>query len=97
LAPSVEKKLEICLPIEQRAHYRKVTDQKIIRNEKISRNEQVAHLYAFAFNNGTVNGENPNQKALQKLRDEAPPSAKEKYDNSLEFLDLWCPKFSGGK
>lgn len=50
LAPSVEKKLENDLPLAERINYRKISDRKILRKAPVN------HLYAFTFNNGTVNG-----------------------------------------
>ncbi|MFN4291072.1 MAG: hypothetical protein ACK4E7_09370 [Permianibacter sp.] len=69
LAPSVEEKLKDDLPLEQRGHYRKVSDQKILRKARVE------HLYAFAFNNGTVNGKNPYRKALVSMQKTSPPEA----------------------
>ncbi|MCX7221288.1 MAG: hypothetical protein NTY70_20900, partial [Burkholderiales bacterium] len=84
LAPSVEKKLKYELPLENRAHYRKVDDRSILRKAK------AAHLYAFAFNNGTVNGKNPYKKALESMRESAPSEVDIKYANSLEFLEKYA-------
>lgn len=81
LSPSVEEKLKDRLPLEQRAHYRKISDRNILRKAPAD------HLYAFAFNNGTVNGRNPYRKALEAMKANAPPEATEKYINSLAFLD----------
>lgn len=84
LAPSVEQKLKVELPLEQRAHYRKVSDRNILRNAPVN------HLYAFAFNNGTVNGKNPYRAALQTMRANAPSEAAQKYANALAFLDKFA-------
>ena len=84
LAPSVEEKLKYHLPLEQRAHYRKISDRHILRRA------EVEHLYAFAFNNGTVNGKNPYRKALEKMKANAPPEAETKYANSIAFLDRFA-------
>lgn len=84
LAPSVEEKLKRDLPLDKRAHYRKVSDREILRKAPAD------HLYAFAFNNGTVNGENPYRIALQTLKMDAPPEASQKYVNSLSFLDRFA-------
>ncbi|MBC9249925.1 hypothetical protein A9179_06510 [Pseudomonas alcaligenes] len=81
LAPSVEEKLKDDLPLEQRAHYRKVSDRKILRKA------EAEYLYAFAFNNGTVNGKNPYRKALETMQKKSPPEAAQKYVNSLDFLN----------
>ena len=81
LAPSVEEKLKHDLPLEERLHYRKVSDQHILRKAPTD------HLYAFAFNNGTVNGKNPYRIALQSMKTDAPRETSQKYVNSLSFLD----------
>lgn len=81
LAPSVEEKLRDTLPVEQRAFYRKIADRSVLRKA------QADHLYAFAFNNGTVNGRNPYRVALRAMQQLAPPEVANKYRNSLVFLD----------
>jgi len=81
LAPSVEEKLKVDLPL---ANYRKVSDRKILRKAPVE------HLYAFAFNNGTVNGKNPYRIALENMKADAPPEATQKYVNSLAFLDRFA-------
>jgi len=84
LAPSVETKLKDDLPLEQRAFYRKVSDRDILRMAPAE------HLYAFAFNNGMVNGKNPYREALQAMKRDAPPVAMKKYENALAFLDRFA-------
>ncbi|MFL6621565.1 MAG: hypothetical protein ACJ8NR_02950 [Sulfurifustis sp.] len=81
LAPSVERKLKDDLPLEQRAFYRKISNRDILRKAPAD------HLYAFAFNNGTVNGKNPYREALQTMKRNAPLPAIKKYENALAFLD----------
>lgn len=81
LAPSVEAKLKDKLPVEERAFYRKIDDRKVLRKAPSD------HLYAFAFNNGTVNGKNPYRVALQAMQRVAPIEAVSKYENALAFLD----------
>lgn len=80
LTPSVYKRLantDLCL--ERRAHYRLVTEPGIIDYEPST------PVYAFAFNNGTVNGRNPYLEALKTMRLEAPSRAQTKYDNTIAF------------
>lgn len=84
LSPSIEEKLKDALPLEQRAHYRKVTARNILRSAPVD------HVYAFAFNNGTVNGRNPYRKALEAMKVNAPAEVIEKYVNSLAFLDRFA-------
>ncbi|TCD48396.1 hypothetical protein [Chlorobium sp. N1] len=81
LAPSVEDKLKSVLPLDQRAFYRKVSDRKVLRNAEAD------CLYAYAFNNGSVNGKNHFRKALVKMRENAPEKVRKKYDHALEFID----------
>lgn len=80
LAPSVEAKLKTVLPLNQRAHYREINDRAILRNAPAE------HLYAFAFNNGTVNRNNPYETALEAMKGAAPEEFHNKYENALAFL-----------
>lgn len=84
LAPSVEAKLKNILSLEQRAFYRKVSDRHILRKANAE------YLYAFAFNNGTVNSKNAYRETLQSMKNNAPPVAIEKYENTLSFLDRFA-------
>lgn len=84
LSPSVEEKLKDSLPLEQRAHYRRVSDRNVLRKVPAD------YLYAFAFNNGTVNGRNPYRHALETMKASAPSEAAEKYVNSLAFLNRFA-------
>jgi hypothetical protein len=81
LAPSVEGKLKNDLPLDQRAFYRKVADREILRGAP------APYVYAFAFNNGSINGKNPYRGALETMRRQAPEDVSQKYANSLAFLD----------
>lgn len=80
LAPSVEAKLKVDLPLSQRAFYRKIDDRTVLRNAPAT------HLYAFAFNNGTVNGQNPYEKSLNAMKNASPEAVHNKYENALAFL-----------
>jgi hypothetical protein len=80
LAPSVERKLELDLPLDQRSFYRKIEDGAVLRRAPAK------HLYAFAFNNGTVGGKNPYESALIEMRAASPDVVHNKYDYTLEFL-----------
>jgi len=81
LAPSVEAKLESDLPLDQSPFYRRVSDRDILREAPAE------HLYAYAFNNGTVNGKNPFREKIQKMKQSAPSGAVKKYKNTLAFLE----------
>jgi hypothetical protein len=61
------------------AHYREVTKPGVIKHEPAS------PVYAFAFNNMAVNGENPYIAALLAMKLKAPPMVSHKYANSIEF------------
>jgi hypothetical protein len=80
LAPSVERKLELELPLDQRPFYKKIEDRYVLRKAPAK------HLYAFAFNNGAVNGKNPYEKALVEMRSASPEMVRDKYDYTLAFL-----------
>jgi len=84
LAPSVEARLKTALPLNQRLLYRILSDKAILRDAPAET------LYAFAFNNGTVNDRNPYRDALQVMKSTAPFAAVKKYDNSLAFLDRFA-------
>lgn len=81
LAPSVEQRLGDELPLDQRAHYRMLSDRKTLNKAAVE------HLYAYAFNNRTRGAQNPFRLALQAMKANAPAQALSKYDNSLAFID----------
>jgi hypothetical protein len=80
LTPSVFKRLEkSSLALEKRPHYRPVTEAGIVCHEPS------APVYAFAFNNATVNGANPYVRAFEAMRESAPTYAHDKYDKTIAF------------
>lgn len=80
LTPSVSKKLEYSsIPLKARAHYRLVEQPGIINHEPSS------PVYAFAFNNATLNRENPYISALESMKNTAPDAAKIKYERAINF------------
>lgn len=82
LTPSVSKRLErTSIPVDNRAHYRLVTEPGIINHDPS------APVYAFAFNNGTLNGKNPYMSALKAMMASAPPTAKCKYERTIAFAN----------
>lgn len=81
LAPSVEEKLKSDLPLDQSYCYRKVSDRIILRKAPVD------YLYAYAFNNGSVNGKNHLRTALEKMKQDSPMSVRIKYENTLGFID----------
>lgn len=56
------------------------------RHDGNRRHEPSTPVYAFAFNNGSVNGGNPYIGALERLREAAPDRDKNKYDRTLAFI-----------
>jgi len=81
LAPSVEAKLDSDLPLDQRPFYRRVSDRGILRDAPAN------HLYAYAFNNGNVNGKNPFREKIKEMKQCAPSGVENKYENTLTFID----------
>lgn len=87
LTPSVNSRLHGTeLALENRPHYRLVTETEVLRHEPST------PVYAFAFNNGTVNGKNPYKEAIERLKDAAPVKDKGKYDRALAFIDKHAPE-----
>ena len=80
LAPSVEKKLENDLLLDERLNYGKIYDRSVLRRL----GDQ--YLFAFSFNNMTVNGNNPYEDSLEAMKSASPEDVHGKYENSLEFL-----------
>jgi hypothetical protein len=81
IAPSAYKALKsLSFPMEERLHYRLVEQNGVITHSK---NENV---FAFAFNNGSVNLQNPFLSALISMREKSPPSVHNKYDNTIQFI-----------
>lgn len=69
----------------KRPHYRKVENPDIIRRMPAD------NIYAFAFNNGLVNGQNPYIKHISEMRMQSASKYHHKYDNTEEFLRLHNP------
>jgi hypothetical protein len=81
LTPSVHAHLKGgSLELERRAHYRHIDDPKIIKHTKSD------NVYAYAFNNGSVNGKNPFLKALSLMRTQAGKDYESKYINTENFI-----------
>ena len=82
LTPSVFQRLEkTSIGVANRAHYRLVTDPEIIKHQPST------PIYAFAFNNGTLNGINIYMSALQTMKAIAPPEAQSKYERTIAFAN----------
>lgn len=81
LTPSVYHHLEnSSLHLERRAHYRPVSIPGVITHPN------PINVYAFAFNNGQVNGVNPYLKAIESMKVKAGNEYKEKYENTEKFI-----------
>lgn len=78
------KKLDF--PMEERAHYRLVEKNGVITH---SENENV---FAFAFNNGSVNLQNPFLSALTSMKGKSPKFVHNKYDNTIKFINKHLSK-----
>jgi len=82
ICPSAYNALEkFNFPMEERVHYRLVEQNGVITHSK---NENV---FAFAFNNGTVNFQNPFLSALTSMKEKSPKSVHKKYDNTIQFIE----------
>jgi len=81
LTPSVHAHLKGgSLELERRAHYRHVDDPNIITHKKPD------NVYAYAFNNGSVNGKNPFLKSIHAMKTQAGKDYEEKYINTEKFI-----------
>lgn len=87
ISPSALKALDnLSFPMSERAHYRMVEKKGVITHPV---NKLV---YAYAFNNGTVNGINPLLKSLRTMMDSSPKNQKIKYENTIEFIERYAWK-----
>ncbi|BBO99352.1 hypothetical protein [Sulfuriferula nivalis] len=83
LTPSVYHHLkESTLHLERRAHYRPVTIPSVISHHNPD------NVYAFAFNNVRLNGENLYLNAISAMRARAGIKYEEKYKNTEQFIRL---------
>ena len=81
LTPSAVKQLErIGLPVHQRLVYRLISDDGIVNSDLDG------PVYAFAFNNGHINGKSAFIRPLEAMKNKADKKNVTKYDRTLEFL-----------
>lgn len=81
LTPRVYAKLEQSpLDLRCRIHYRPIGKPGVITHP------HKENVYAFAFNNGLLNGQNPYLEAIRAMRAEVPDRYKQKYSNTEEFI-----------
>lgn len=87
VSPSASRALDaLGFPMSERVHYR-IVEKKGIITHPVTKG-----VYAYAFNNGTVNGINPLIKSLRTMKEESPKSQKVKYENTLEFIEQHASK-----
>ena len=78
LTPSVFRHLQNgSLRIDRRLHYRKVDIPGVITHPNPK------NVYAFAFNNGTVNGKNPYLNAVLAMKEKSGKAYESKYKNTV--------------
>lgn len=81
LTPSVYRKLlGTQLDIRNRYNYRSVLEEDVI-SHPVREN-----VFAFAFNNGTVNGANPLLSAIRRMKGRASQQYQLKYTNTEQFI-----------
>ena len=81
LTPNVHAHLKGgSLELERRAFYRHVNDKKIITHNEPD------NVYAYAFNNGLVNGKNPFLKSIDIMKKQAGKNYEDKYINTENFI-----------
>jgi hypothetical protein len=82
LAPSVHRKLaDTQFDVRRLYYYRAVVTPGVITHPAPE------NVYAFAFNNGTVNGANPLLSAIRRMKRKAPEAYKQKYVNTEQFIE----------
>lgn len=81
LTPSVYDKLfDTELDVRKRYNYRAVDQQGIITHSKPE------NVFAYVFNNGTVNGSNPLLSAIKSMRRKSAEQYHLKYNNTEKFI-----------
>jgi len=88
LTPSVFSRLKTSsIPLHKRACYREVVDATFTKELLPGKEPLPGPVYAFAFNNSTLNGKNPYVDALQQMMALAPDKDKPKYEKSIGFAN----------
>jgi len=81
LTPSVHRRLSGSeLDVRSRYNYRPVLRKGIVTHQ------MPENVFAFAFNNGTVNGANPLLSAIRRMKRNAPKHYQVKYVNTEQFI-----------
>lgn len=82
LTPSIYHKLKNGpFDLSQRLHYRRVENSRIFKNKNRD------NVYAFAFNNGALNGRNAFIDAIQSMKRQAGEAHIQKYRNTEQFIE----------
>lgn len=82
IAPSACNALEKQnFPMNERAHYRQVRESSVITHPNTE------NVWAYAFNNGSVNNKNPFLKALVSMKENSPIEVQDKYINTIQFIE----------
>ena len=83
LTPNVHNHVKgSCIEVDRRLNYRRIDDPAIITHDKPH------NVFAYAFNNGTVNGKNPFLNAIKDMRESAGVKYASKYDKTEAFIRL---------
>jgi hypothetical protein len=81
LAPSVFRRLDGTeLDVRRRYNYRAAPEHEVITHPSPE------NVFAFAFNNATVNGANPLLSAIQRMKRKAAEPYRIKYENTERFV-----------
>lgn len=82
LTPSaIEQMNEVNLNVRERTFYREVVNNNILK-EGVK-----GPVFAYAFNNGLVNGKNPLLKSLYSMKEDVSSKYKEKYQRTIDFIE----------
>lgn len=85
LTPTAMEQMDkVGLSVRERSFYREVLNNNILK-EGIK-----GPVYAYAFNNGLVNGKNPLLKALYAMKDNVGPEYENKYQNTIDFIEEYA-------
>ncbi len=83
ITPAAQTQLKnLSISLGSLHNYRQVDLSKITK----SKSKLSGSVYAFTFDNGKLNGENPYLAKLESMMATAPPLAKPKYEKTIEFI-----------
>jgi len=82
ITPSAYEALKnLDFPMEERAYYRLVKENGVIEHPNNK------NVFAYAFNNGTVNLQNPLLTSLYAMKLSSPEEVSDKYENTINFIE----------